>query len=77
MNAKDYTLKYSAVIKLARLIVVQEAYERRREAIAYYKGRGISTKKARDKANSYYVLTRRLVYIFIIIAHDNKDPKPI
>jgi hypothetical protein len=33
LDAEDYTPKYSAVIKLARLIVVQEAYERRREAI--------------------------------------------
>jgi hypothetical protein len=34
LDAEDYTPKYSAVIKLARLMVVQEAYERRREAIA-------------------------------------------
>ena len=33
LDAEDYTPKYSAVIKLARLMVVQEAYERRREAI--------------------------------------------
>ena len=31
---------YSAVIKLARLMVVQEAYERRREAIAQHQERG-------------------------------------
>jgi hypothetical protein len=29
LDTEDYTLKYSAIIKLARLMVVQEAYERR------------------------------------------------
>jgi hypothetical protein len=77
LDAEDYMLKYSAVIKLARLMVVQEAYERRREAIEQYKSRGWSVKKARDKVDSYYVLTRRLVYIFMTMAHDGKDPKPI
>jgi hypothetical protein len=28
LDTEDYTPKYSAMIKLARLIVVQEAYER-------------------------------------------------
>jgi hypothetical protein len=46
LDAEDYTLKYLAVIKLARLIVVQAAYERRREAIIHYEGRGMSAKKA-------------------------------
>jgi hypothetical protein len=77
LDAEDYTPKYSAVIKLAQLIVVQEAYKRRREAIEQYKSRGWSVKKARDKADSYYVLTRRLVHAFITMAHNGKDPKPI
>ena len=46
LDAEDYLPKYSAVIKLARLMVVQEAYKRRREAIAHYESRGLSTKKA-------------------------------
>ena len=33
LDAEDYTPKYSAIIKLARLMVVQEGYERRQEAI--------------------------------------------
>jgi len=77
LDAEDYTPKYSAVIKLARLIVVQEAYKRRQESITHYKSRGLSTKKAQDKADSYYVLTRRLVYAFMTIAYDSKDPKPM
>jgi RecQ family ATP-dependent DNA helicase len=77
LDAEDYTPKYSAVIKLARLMVVQEAYERRREAIAHYESRGLSVKQARDKADSHYVLTRRLVRAFMTIAHDEQDPKPM
>ncbi|PVH68199.1 hypothetical protein DL98DRAFT_599739 [Cadophora sp. DSE1049] len=74
LDAEDYTPKYSAVIKLARLTVIQEAYERRREAIAHYESRGLSAKKARDEADSHYVLTRRLVHAFMTMAHDGKDP---
>jgi hypothetical protein len=77
LEAEDYTPKYSAVIKLARLMVVQEAYERRREAIAHYEGRGLCARKARDEADSHYVLTRRLVHAFMTMAHDGKDPKPM
>jgi hypothetical protein len=77
LDAEDYTPKYSAVIKLARLIVVQEAYERRQEAIAQYEERGLSLEAAREKASSHYVLTRGLVRLFITIAYDSKDPKPI
>ena len=77
LDAEDYTPKYSAVIKLARLMVVQEAYERRREAIAQYESRGLSMKQARDKADSHYVLTRRMVCAFMTMAHDDQDPKPI
>jgi RecQ family ATP-dependent DNA helicase len=77
LDAEDYTPKYSAVIKLARLMVVQEAYERRREAIEQYENRGLSAKQAREKASSHYVLTRGLVSAFMTMAHDGKDPKPM
>jgi hypothetical protein len=77
LDAEDYTPKYSAVIKLARLMVVQEAYKRRREAIAHYDSCRLSAKKAGDEADSYYVLTRRLVHAFMTMAHDGKDPKPM
>ena len=33
LDVEDYTPKYSAIIKLARLTVVQEGYEQRQEAI--------------------------------------------
>ena len=77
LDAEDYILKYSAVIKLARLIVVQEIYKRRREAIEQYENRGLSAKQAREKASSHYVLIRGLVSAFMTMAHDSKDPKPM
>ncbi|KAK6591364.1 hypothetical protein H4I95_12233 [Botrytis cinerea] len=77
LDAEDYTPKYSAVIKLARLMVVQEAYERRREAIEQYENRGLSAKQAREKASSHYILTRGLVSAFMTMAHDGKDPTPM
>jgi len=42
LNAEDYTLKYSAVIKLARLMVIQEAYKRRQERIRMMRDHGAS-----------------------------------
>jgi hypothetical protein len=33
LDAEDYISKYSAVIKLAQLIIIQKVYKRRREAI--------------------------------------------
>ncbi|KAK6591502.1 hypothetical protein H4I95_12174 [Botrytis cinerea] len=77
LDAEDYTPKYSAVIKLARLMVVQEAYERRREAIAQYEERGLSPETAKERASSHYTLTRRLVRAFMTMAHDDQDPKPM
>jgi hypothetical protein len=77
LDAEDYTPKYSAVIKLARLMVVQEAYERRREAIEQYESCSLSAKQAKEKASSHYVLIRGLISAFITMAHDGQDPKPI
>jgi hypothetical protein len=57
LDTEDYTPKYSAVIKLARLIIVQEAYKQRQESIIYYKNRRLNAKQARDKADNYYIVT--------------------
>lgn len=70
-------LKYSAVIKLARLIVVQEAYEQRQEEIRRYKSRGLTADQASEKANNYYYLTRRLVHSFMTMRYDSRDPTPM
>jgi hypothetical protein len=77
LDTEDYMPKYSAVIKLARLIIVQEIYKRQQESITYYESRRLNAKQARDKTNSYYIVTRRLVHTFITIAYNGKDPKPM
>lgn len=76
-SAEDFTPTYSAVIKLARLMVVQEAYERRQAAIAQYQERGMAIEAAGRKAASYYRLTRGLVRSFMTMAHDGQDPTPV
>ena len=73
LDAEDYTPKYSAVIKLARLMVVQEAYEQRQNAIKQYEDRNITADQAHEKAISYFYLVRRLTHQFMIMAHDGKD----
>jgi RecQ family ATP-dependent DNA helicase len=77
LGAEDYTPKLSAVIKLARLMVVQEAYEERREAIKHYQNRGLSVEGAGKAASSHYYLTRSLVHAFMTMAHDGNDPTPM
>jgi hypothetical protein len=54
LDAEDYTPKYSAIIKLARLIVVQEGFKRRQEAIKRLSGRESTAEKAEEEAQSYY-----------------------
>jgi len=54
LDAEDYTPKYSAIIKLARLIVVQEGYEQRQEAIKQLEERGLTADKASEQARSYF-----------------------
>lgn len=76
LDAEDYTPKYSAVIKLARLMVVQEAYQRREAEIIKYEARGLGPKEAAEAA-SYYQLTQGLVQRFMTMAHDHRDPTPM
>jgi hypothetical protein len=55
LDAEDYTSKYSTVIKLAQLMVVQEAYEQRQEAIRLLQEeREMTADKAYEKAQSYF-----------------------
>jgi hypothetical protein len=47
LDAEDYTPKYSAVIKLAWLMVIQEAYEKRQKRIKQLEEHGQPTKPNR------------------------------
>ncbi|OBT70934.1 hypothetical protein VF21_10104 [Pseudogymnoascus sp. 05NY08] len=75
-DAEDFTTKYSAVIKLARLMVVQEAYEQRQEQIRTYQSE-MTEVEARKKATSYYRLVKQFVAQFTTMAHSGRDPTPM
>jgi superfamily II DNA helicase RecQ len=79
LNAEDYTPKYSAVIKLARLMVVQEAYERKEEAIKQMQegDTDITDEFARDNTRSYYHFIRQMVRKFMTITDGKRDPTPL
>ena len=77
LDAKDYTPKYSAVIKLAQLMVIQEAFEKRQERIKQLEEHRYTTDEAKQEAQSYYHLIQGIVSQFITMAHDSRDPTPI
>jgi hypothetical protein len=76
-DAEDFTPKYSAVIKLARLMVVQDAYEQREEQIRRYQSQNIPEAPAQKQARSYYSRVKESVSWFMTMAHDSRDPAPI
>jgi hypothetical protein len=65
------------VIKLAWLIVVQEAYKQQEEQIQEYQSYRLTKKEARTIATSYYRLVKQFVGQFITIAYSSYDPTPI
>jgi len=77
LDAEDYTPKYSAVIKLARLIVVQKGYEQRQDAIKQLEEHRLTVDAACEQATSYFYFIRRLTHQFITMAYDGKDPTPM
>src|SRR5271165_1760626 len=77
LDVEDYTPKYSAVIKLARLMVVQEAYEQRQGAIKRLQERRMSVEDAKKQTDSYFYLIRRLTHQFMTMAHNGRDPTPM
>jgi RecQ family ATP-dependent DNA helicase len=77
LDADDYTPKYSAIIKLARLMVVQEGYERRQEAIRLLQERELTAEEAKEAARSYYHFVRQLTHQFMTMNHSGRDPSPM
>jgi hypothetical protein len=77
LDAEDYTPKYSAVIKLARLMVVQEGYKQQQEAIKQLEERGLTADEASEEACSYFYFIRRLTHQFMTMSHNGQDPTPM
>ena len=83
LDAEDYTPKYSAAIKLARLMVVQEAYEKKEEAMKELQERAsarqqeIGKAECRRRTLSYYHLISKMVKEFMVMSPGDRDPTPI
>jgi len=60
LGAEDYTLKYSAFIKLARMFVVQVSYLEQQDRFKEL-ARRMSEKKARDRVEGVFDIVRRKV----------------
>ncbi|KFY90055.1 hypothetical protein V500_05319, partial [Pseudogymnoascus sp. VKM F-4518 (FW-2643)] len=83
LSAEDYTSKYSAIAKLARLMVVHEGYEQRQEEIKRKteanerQENRLTAEQIGEAARSYFHYIRRLTYQFMTMAHDGRDPTPM
>ena len=62
LDTKDYISKYSAIIKLAWLIVVQEGYKQQQEAIQQLQEQGSTTEDVKEEVYSYYYFICQLTY---------------
>jgi superfamily II DNA helicase RecQ len=76
-NAKDYTPKLSAVIKLARLMVIQQAYQGRQASIVRYKERGYTPDQAEESARSHIELVQQMNQKFMMLTENNTAPHPM
>jgi superfamily II DNA helicase RecQ len=77
LTALDFTPKYSAVIKLARIMVVYDAYRRRHRNIKMHTDQGLSLPEAKAQVESYYHLTRTSVAAFMNTPAPGQDPTPM
>ena len=81
VDAEDYTGVYSAVIKVARMLVATQAYLERREHIAQLRAADtnddeLRSVRARNKGPSMFKLVRQKVRRFMTRVSDRKDAEP-
>ena len=76
-NAEDYTPKLSAVIKLARLIVVYKVYTLRKQSIQRRVENGVSEQEAEESTPSHHKLIRRLTRRFMTLVDSLEEPHPM
>lgn len=77
MSPIEYTPIYSAIIKLARLMVVQYAYDQRQEAIEELCVHGYSVAQAKTKASPLYFRVQEAMERFMILGQPGKRAAPI
>lgn len=76
-DAEDFTPKLSAVIKLARLMVVRKAYELRQQSINRRKDCGSSQDKAEEEAPSHFRLVQLMTQKFMMLVDSGGEPSPM
>jgi hypothetical protein len=78
LGAEEYTPKYSAIIKLARLMVIEEAYQSRQEKCIHIKRRypDTSDEDIQLQIGSYLSRVRQMCEKFMTIARSS-DPSPL
>jgi superfamily II DNA or RNA helicase len=77
LKATEYTTKYSAIIKLARALVVEHAYQTRRRQIEAAQILGSDEKAAKESADSHYRLVRKMVDRFMGLEGGQREPNPM
>ena len=77
-KAKDYTPRLSGVIKLARLMVIRQAYEARQQSIARRVERGTSQMHAEEESPSHVQLVQGMTQRFMMLmpARPRGDARP-
>ncbi|KAF5483092.1 hypothetical protein CGCA056_v015150 [Colletotrichum aenigma] len=71
----DYTTKYSAVVKVARMLVIHQAYTERRDEVAELET-SLGKDEAEDAARSLFQHTRAKVRRFMTRTTGDKDAEP-
>ena len=77
VDAVDYTKVLSAVIKLARLMVVQLAHHTRQLSIARKVGRGLSQVDAEESVASHFDLVQQITRQFMVLVTSPGQPSPM
>ncbi|KAJ0299009.1 hypothetical protein KNSL1_013682 [Colletotrichum chrysophilum] len=75
VDIRDYTGKYSAVVKVARMLVIQQACSERRDEVARL-AEDIGQDAAEDGATSLFQHVRRKVRRFMTRTSGDKDAEP-
>lgn len=77
LEATEYTTNYSAIIKLARALVIEKAHQAWRKQMAAAQIMGCSEDEARETSDSHYELVRRMVDRFMGLEGGRREPTPM
>jgi superfamily II DNA helicase RecQ len=76
-GAENYTWRYSAVIKLARMMVVRLAYVQREQEVATRVAGGMDEQAARERSKGMWDRVHRSMDRFMVIVSEETKPTPM